>query len=382
MHSVMRKVQGLPYEPPRPQGMKANLASLVDVSVRPNPEPLPEDTLAVAFDARAYPKLVLEMTGLSLVLRQKSLRYAIEKMTAPKEVASFLEAGIVEALNIAGRDENDEVRALATRAFARVAREPNGRKLLLERNSVSVLKKMVQDTVEDVRANCLEAMLELGRDIKGADSLIEHGCVELLVKRAPQEAAVLQGPTLAAVRIMMMRPSGLTNGIETEGIGTMASMLAAPEASAREHAAWCLAALTVELREKAAARKGEAIGAVVSLLRVERDVATQTAALAALMSLTAENEAKTEAVRTHKVVEVLLPMLERSALLELQGNMNPATCTQTVNLAKCIANLAEEPKGRKQLQPALAQLEPLTESAEPLVRKHAASAVERVTWKP
>ena len=63
MHSVMRKYQGLPYEPPKPQGMKANLALLVDVSVRSNPEPMPADTLAPGFGSWAHPKLVGEMTG-------------------------------------------------------------------------------------------------------------------------------------------------------------------------------------------------------------------------------------------------------------------------------------------------------------------------------
>ena len=78
----------------------------------------------------------------------------------------------------------------------------------------------------------------------------------------------------------------------------------------------------------------------------------------------------------------LLPLLSYATELELQGAMSYATCTQAVNVCKCIANLAEHPKGRKKLQPALEYLRPLTESAEPLVRKHAASAVERVTWKP
>ena len=46
--------------------MKANIAMLVKHEGAANPEPLPKDTLAVAFDARSYPKLVSEMTGSSL----------------------------------------------------------------------------------------------------------------------------------------------------------------------------------------------------------------------------------------------------------------------------------------------------------------------------
>ena len=61
-------------------------------------------------------QLVSEMTSSSLTLRQKSLRFACQQMSAPKEIASFLDAGIVEALNMAGRDEDDEVRTLTTSA--------------------------------------------------------------------------------------------------------------------------------------------------------------------------------------------------------------------------------------------------------------------------
>ena len=72
MHQVCRKYQGLPWTPPREKGMEANLRALVNVDVQPNPVPMDPDVLAVAFEARAHPKLVSQMTHESLVLRQKS----------------------------------------------------------------------------------------------------------------------------------------------------------------------------------------------------------------------------------------------------------------------------------------------------------------------
>ena len=103
--------------------------------------------------------------------------------------------------------------------------------------------------------------------------------------------------------------------------------------------------------------------------------------LACLASLTADSPGKMEAV-AHEAYTGLLPLLERAMQLELEGRMSHATCTQTVHLTKCIANVAEHPKGRKKLQPALRYLRPLAQSAEPLVAKHAESAVAGVTWKP
>jgi hypothetical protein len=51
-----------------------------------------------------------EITCSSLVLRQKSLQYACQAMSAPREIACFLEAGIIESLTMAGRDQDNEVR--------------------------------------------------------------------------------------------------------------------------------------------------------------------------------------------------------------------------------------------------------------------------------
>ena len=103
--------------------------------------------------------------------------------------------------------------------------------------------------------------------------------------------------------------------------------------------------------------------------------------LACLASLTADSPGKMAAVE-HGAYKGLLPLLERAMELEMEQAMTSATCTQTVHLTKCIANVAEHPKGRKHLQPALYSLRPLAQSAEPLVAKHAESAVAVVTWMP
>ena len=283
------------------------------------------------------------------------------------------------------------MRELTTRALRRLAREPNGRVSLLEHDSVSLLLKLGHaetEEVEAVRGNCLAAMLELGRDAHGRAALIGAGCVAQLVGTSASEVEALQGPSLAALRGCMMQKEGLEEAIAAGAISAMISLLAAAAPAVREHAALCLAALTVELQEKQAARTEGSIGKLVGLLKSEAAGEAEgetdrvlTAVLAALTSLTADSDGKTEAVEL-KAFDMLMPLLERAVMLEMQGDMTYATCTQTVHLTKCITNVAEHPKGRKKLQPALQHLRPLTQSAEPLVAKHAESAVAVVTWKP
>ena len=86
--------------------------------------------------------------------------------------------------------------------------------------------------------------------MEGCAALIEAGCVEQLVVTTPAEEEVLQGPSLASLRALMMRKDGLTGAIAAGAVPVMIALLTSTSAVAREQAALCLAALTVELEEK------------------------------------------------------------------------------------------------------------------------------------
>ena len=62
--------------------------------------------------------------------------------------------------------------------------------------------------------------------------------------------------------------------------------------------------------------------------------------------------------------------------------MSHETSALTVYVTKCISSLSDSPLGRKQLQACLGDLEALAQSDEPLVKKHATIAVQRVKWAP
>ena len=54
-----------------------------------------------------------------------------------------------------------------------------------------------------------------------------------------------------------------------------------------------------------------------------------------------------------------------------------------VYVMKAMSSLADAPKGRKQLKAkCLQQLEAIAKSEEPLVKKNALVAIERITWMP
>lgn len=394
MHAVIRKRQGLPWEKEQPKGLHSNLKHLSTVAAIPNFEPLPAETLSIAHGALAYPKLVREIGAPLLVLRQKALRHTLETMCSPRHIASFLAAGVVPALNVACADSDEEVRTLATCALARIAREELGRQAMLPAGSVAVLLGCAADQALAVRLASVEAVRELARTNSGTRALIDHGFVKLLCERcraAPDGGAPnaqLQCTALHALRQACQVESGHSEAISCGAVSLCVAMLAHEMEEAREQAAYSLAVLTVGQQEKAVALKESVMTSLLKMLHPSASVAVKTAGAATLMTMTngtrfpnGDNACKHAAV-TEGAVSALVPLLQDGLALELGRAMDHATSALTVYVTKCIANLADHPLGRKQLQPALADLQPLAESDEPLVRKHAAIAIERVKWEP
>ena len=250
---------------------------------------------------------------------------------------------------------------------------------MLEHASVAVLLKLLADGVGEVRANVLAAIRELGARA-GAAALVAADSVTLLVGRSVDEEAELQGAALAALLQCMSIEAGLLAAISADAIEKLLPVLDAAAPAAREQSAYCLAALTVRPTEKQAALKAGVVPKLVALLR-DPNAPVRTAAAGGLMSMAADVESKKAAVDA-AAVAALAPLLDESLALELRGAMDETTSKMTVNVAKCMALLSEDPRARKQLQPCLSQLRPLAESAQPLVQKHASAAVAAVAWKP
>jgi len=75
MHSVIRKRQGLPWQPEEPKGMSANLSHLVGVQVQAGP--FPTDELGLAYSQRSHPKLVRQVVSEDDDLRRKAWRTCV-----------------------------------------------------------------------------------------------------------------------------------------------------------------------------------------------------------------------------------------------------------------------------------------------------------------
>ena len=382
MHSVCRAHQGVEWTREEPKGLDANLRHLVNVSARPNPESFAPDTLRLAYGAWSAPKLVSEIAGDSLILRQKALREALKQMAAPKELAALLAAGLVPALNGAADDADDAVRASVTASLAQVARQRGGSEELLAHGSISVISRLVVDVLPAARGHALVAILELAKSSVGAKALVDAGAVALLFSRCKEEVAPLQATALMALQQCMSVQPGLVQAIADGALEVIVARLStAEEPLAREKAALCLAAYTVNLHEKKAAEQAGALPPLFELLR-DASTAVNTAGAAALMSLTIDNEVKAAAVKAGAVPH-LTSLLDGAAIATMHGGESESrTAALTVNTLKCISNLAEHPSGRKLLMPVLDQVEGLCSSDDVHVAKAAKIAAAIVAWKP
>ena len=206
MHSVIRKRQGIPYNPEEPKGLFANASHLAAVQSRA--QPFEPDELGLAYGARQYAKLVRQCVDVDSALRNRALQHVIEQVRYARETASFLPAGLVTSLNVSAEHTTDvTTRTLATAALARLSLEGNGREhMLLPGPSASVpaLLRLVIDNEAAVRCNALSCALRLGKYAAGATALVDGGAIGLLIERCTSETAELLPHVLAALEAAMM----------------------------------------------------------------------------------------------------------------------------------------------------------------------------------
>jgi len=392
MHAVIRKRQGLPWEPEVSKGLSKNSTHLTNVAAIPNFQPLAEDELTVAHGWLAHPKLVREITSHLLTLQQKALSKMLEMMAAPRHIASFLLAGCVPALNVACKGDDAEVRRLATVTLGRLAREDAGRKEMIAKKSIPALVERAGDSDADVRCAAFEAVASLVVTLEGLTACHEGGFIKVTVDRCTaaggESEPSVQLAALGALHQLCKNDPGAGAAIECGAIEMCIQVLEHGTEGMREQAAFCLTTLTVEQEKKKMAMEQSVMIALIMLLHPSKPLAVKTAAACALMTMCngtrmsdGSNACKVTAIK-EGAIDALVPLLQEGLQHELAKTMTHETSALTVYVTKCIAALSDSPIGRKQLQAALGDLEALAQSDEPLVKKHATIAVQRVKWSP
>jgi len=254
-----------------------------------------------------------------------------------------------------------------------------------------------------VRLACLTVVQQFASYNEGAKALVEASFVELLLARC--KGTPDGGPPIPEVQAIAVTglgrvcqtEEGCKEAIRLEAVPTALAMLMSDAGTAVQYqSAFCLAVLTYEQAEKRVALDANVMPKLVYMLGAGADKADEamrlklrTAAAALLMSMangtrdaeTGENACKPAAVEAG-ACKVLVPLMREALEMQRAGELTAENSELAVYVAKCMASLADSPKGRKQLKVVLPELTALTSSSESTLGKHASIAIERITWEP
>lgn len=343
MWAVIRARQGLPYEQQGEYGFEKNAQHLATFACMPNPQELPEDAVTLAFERATHPKLTKLINAEELVHRQKALAMIDKLVSAPIELAKFLQVGIVPALNAGTRDADGTVRSLASHVLVVVAKDKHGRERMLQAGSIPVLQDLLADSEQVVRAHACQALSALCIDYQHActSDVIARGTVQLLVERAGQEDEMVLPHALHALKMCLLHTDGLEKAVRHGAIDAMATLLSSGAWEVRAAACRNLFCLAVPMDGKyGCLDEGAVPGLLPRLVELLSDssVEVRAEALGALSAITISVPAK------HKCIDCGAA----DAIPELLES-ETSTDAVRINAVKLLASLAESPTGRAML---------------------------------
>ena len=101
-----------------------------------NPVPHPQSTLTFAYGDQRFVKMQEELAGKDNILRTKVLLEINEDFHQADKINVALDAHILEELVKCLKEQEDEIRELASRAVLKVANTERGRETLIEKKTV------------------------------------------------------------------------------------------------------------------------------------------------------------------------------------------------------------------------------------------------------
>jgi hypothetical protein len=117
------------------------------------------------------------------VLRTKVLKEINEDFHQADKVNAALDAGVHKEIVKCFKEEDDEIRELASRAIIKIASTEHGRETLITNKIVLEIKSLFDDGEVKIRKNAYVALINLAEFRFGIDSVIESGILPTLVDK-------------------------------------------------------------------------------------------------------------------------------------------------------------------------------------------------------
>lgn len=354
---------------------------------RPSQHP---EVVTLAFERTNHGKMTGLMQSGTPWQRKQALAIVEKLAYSPVDLAQLVASGAINALLLVCADNgaDPQIREVALRILGTCSRTHEGRTDMINSSSSNVLLNLLSDTEPTLRRRAAEVLSVVCKDRAAAEDAVQSGAIGVLVARLPLEEERTLPFLLRALRACLGDEGAVRAAISASAVSLCTELLTASASGVRFGAAHVISRLA-ELHDGKAAclAASGCLETLVDLLDDKRDN-VRDAAATALANIAVTVSGKLAAVEAGAIAG-LARIVARGRVMN-EGARVPSPATQ-IKALTAMAVVAEHPRARRALQPVVKDLQALVHGAETsrstaqeqkLIKVHAQTAVDVITWNP
>lgn len=236
--------------------------------------------------------MVEQMKGKDSVLRKKVLREINEDFHQADKLNEALETEILMQLVYCCREEDHEIRELASRAVLKIANTEKGRVTLVSSRCVTIIAQLFDDTVTQIRHNAYTCLINLAQFVYGIQSIIDTDILRILVdKLVAEKEDVILVLILKLMNILLEGDLATSLLLNTPVLGRLNSHLKAANWEIRKMSAENLGSISYNVLGKSSTIEAQSIPPLCDML-TDEIYEVRASAVRALASLAQLKEGK------------------------------------------------------------------------------------------
>ncbi|KAH7373907.1 hypothetical protein KP509_17G079200 [Ceratopteris richardii] len=319
------------------------------------------------------PKIVRCLEDLNLCVRQKALLWAVELAATPTGHYQCIKAGLLEALTRRVDEKDMQMKKYVAIVLGHLAGVQDACVEMSRLGFIKWLLKMVTSAEDSLRESSLNALLNASFNETVRIELVQEEATLPFIVKTSKDIGCERCATFG-LRILQRCLAGGTDNIaiarllSADAIPILMVLLKSPSEELQEASMRLLCLLSMHSGAKCQAQNLLGIGALLGFLHKE-NVQLQTAATAALMSLTVDIKAKQDFIQQNGV-PAIIPFIDSDSKI------------LSFNALQLATNIAENPAGRSQLHSQIRKVQTLLDTSHSQIQKRfAKAALQQLRFK-
>lgn len=357
---------------------------------KPQPAQIPSTKIVEAYGLRKCPKLVYQIAGSDLTVRQNALAVICEELHNPYSVSGTADEGAIKVLAKMVNDPDYITRERSTRALSIAATDAKGLQTIVDDQAIPFILNGVNDPSEVVRGNVYNCLYSVTTSASGIEACVQNGATAAFVSVLIDEIDSLKPVVLKALHNIVGSENGLVEAINTKAVDKCIELLTKSvdnceagnkddydeyEPSIIACAAKTLGFMCFDGRAKLQALEGGAVKQLMGLLKSKVNLSGDVKASISIsvMAISITDLGKIQIYECPDAVEKIISLLYDNNKIVV------------LNTLKIISNVAIHPKSRAILvgdSTCCAKLKRLMKSDDQHISRHALIALDAVNWKP